>query len=150
MPLNDTDKTWVREAIREGNKSTLEKFKDWIPAAVAVGLLIFAWNKNEDYTQFKVTTGLRLEGVEKSLARQNLTSNAALSTDAFASNLPQLEADIKAASEKKVNVSSGVLKDLSQKLLATDNSAQGYWPRPFNLLITSTALPRVLPHFQIA
>jgi hypothetical protein len=128
MALNDMDKAWVREAIREGNKPNVEKLiKDWFPAAAVVALLIFAWNKSSDFTAFTVKTNDRLEQIEKTLARQNLTSTATLSTGAFASNLPQLAVDIKTAREKQITVSAGVIKDLSQKLLETSSGEHGYW-----------------------
>ena len=129
MPLNDVDRAWIREAVREASKPSIAKFfKDWVPAAAVVALLIFAWTKNGEYSEFRGKTEQRLADIEKAQARQNLTASASLSPESFASNLPQLQADIKTAREKQVSVPPAFINDLSQRFLATDIKASGYWP----------------------
>ena len=106
MPLNDADKAWIREAIREASKPSIAKFfKDWVPAAAVVALLIFAWTKNGEYSEFRGKTEQRLADIEKAQARQNLTASASLSPESFASNLPQLQADIKRTAQRSRLVS---------------------------------------------
>jgi hypothetical protein len=69
MPLNDTDKSWVREAIRDaGQKRGLVfRIKEWggLAAIVPVaGFLLVQWN---GYSRFRATAELRMDRVEKSM-----------------------------------------------------------------------------------
>ena len=50
MALNDGDRSWIRETIREANKPGLVKFcRDWLSAAAAVALGIFIPTQYSNY-----------------------------------------------------------------------------------------------------
>jgi len=72
MPLNETDKAWVRETIREAHKShgisRLTAFlKNWSGVGASVAILIFALTQWSAYVEFRTKTGDRLDQIDKTV-----------------------------------------------------------------------------------
>ena len=72
MPLNETDKAWIRQEIQAAHKragwSKLTGFvKDWFGAGAAITIIVLFFNQMNAYTEFRVHTNDRLEVIEKAL-----------------------------------------------------------------------------------
>ena len=88
MPLNETDKSWVRLEIQSAHKrhglGKLTGFiKDWSGTSAAVAILILALTQWGNYVEFRTHTSDRLDGLERdvhSLQRSqvNLSLNSAV------------------------------------------------------------------------
>lgn len=69
MPLNETDKAWVRDEIRKSLRLTgFAKFtnllKGWLPLLIGAALVAFVLNEWSGYVQFRTHTGDRLDTIE--------------------------------------------------------------------------------------
>ena len=77
MPLNDVDKSWVREAIQSANQAAAPKrgivlfLKDWGGLAVIVTVSLFILQQWSEYSSFRGTADLRISQVEKSADKIN-------------------------------------------------------------------------------
>ncbi len=153
MPLNDADRAWIREAIRsahtrEGLGKLTGFIKDWGGTGAAIAILIFVLAKWEGYVEFRTSTNIRLDRIEKGigtienrlgaveqtlvgiqydLSRQSLINHASLPLQDFKANLPDLSSAIAAAQQQHVRVSSKVTEDLGKKLAASTD-APHFWP----------------------
>lgn len=70
MPLNETDKAWVREEISKSLELTgFAKFtnllKGWLPLLIGAALVVFVLNEWSGYVQFRTNVGDRLDTIEK-------------------------------------------------------------------------------------
>jgi hypothetical protein len=139
MPLNEVDKAWIRETIRNANKvqepGVLRRIKEWGGIALVVPFLILAVNQWTGYVEFRTSTNLKLttiEGklsnIEGQLARQQISSQSLLSPEDFKSNLPELNAAIDTAKSHNIETPTDVLDRLQQKMISTDEHASDYWP----------------------
>jgi hypothetical protein len=133
MPLNETDKSWIRETIRDAHKShglgRLTRFiKEWSGAGAAVGIIVFVLTQWTAYTEFRVQTTGRLTAIEGQLAKQSVVTHASLPLSEFKTTLPELSAAVATVRQQKLSVSPQVVVGLQQKLTATDTSAPGFWP----------------------
>jgi hypothetical protein len=153
MPLNDADRAWIRETIRTAHEKhglgrLLGFIKDWGGTGAAVAILIFALAKWEGYVEFRTSTNIRLDRIEKGintienrlgaveqtlvgiqhdLSRQSLIKQAALPLPEFKSTLPDLRTAIATAQQQKVKVDHKVVSDLQHKLNASVD-APDFWP----------------------
>jgi hypothetical protein len=72
MPLNEPDRAWVREQIREqilksqqGESKVANFFKQWLPLMIAGGVVIWLLNEWSGYVTFRTHTNDKLEIIEK-------------------------------------------------------------------------------------
>jgi len=147
MALNDQDRAWIRETIQNAHKAhglgVLMRFiKEWSGTGAAIAVILFALTQWTTYVEFRTTTNNRLDAIEKEgpkiegrlsniegqLIRLNLENYASLAPDKFKSTLPDLSSSLKDAKKQGVSVSTGVLDDLQQKLIAAPEDSSGYWP----------------------
>jgi len=152
MPLNETDKAWIRQEIRIAHErrgwGRLTGFvKDWGGTGAAIAILLFALTKWEAYVEFRTNTNNRLSSIEKtlvdiqgSLAKQNLVNHAALPLADFKATLPDLGSSIAVARKQKIKISSQVVNDLSKQLNATETGASEFWPTAAEFISYRSAL----------
>lgn len=158
MPLNETDKAWMREQIRESRKrhglGKLTGFvKDWSGAGAAIAILILALTQWTSYVEFRTQTNDRLDGIEKRLTTSELRSQASLPQAAFDKALPDVRSAVTAARKGNIKTSPMLIEDLRSKLLATGSTAPEFWPtvaefisyRSFVLSTTATRPPAKRP-----
>jgi hypothetical protein len=139
MPLNDSDRAWIKQAIQEALKGRgwgriVSALRDWSAVAVVLGLGIFVVGEWKDYIKFNTATLLRLNNIENKLAIQSVTAQVSLSPSAFQASLPEIKSVVASARHQRLAVPVGVLDDLKQKLIATDSNAPGYWPAAAELI----------------
>jgi hypothetical protein len=139
MPLNDADRAWIREAIGSAHKRAglgkLTGFiKDWGGAGAAVAILIFAFSRWEGYVEFRTSTNIRLDRIEKTLgtindnlAEQSLLNHTVLPLSDFKATLSDLNSAIIRAKQQNVKVSSAIINDLQGKLRESAD-APSFWP----------------------
>jgi hypothetical protein len=154
MPLNEKDKTWIREAIQEALKvhgwGRLARFiREWGGFGAAVAILIFAFTQWTAYTEFRTHTGDRLTGLEgeanKSdqrlreierllneikgeLSKQSLYTHSALAPEDFNASLPNLRRSLADARKENVKVPPAIINGIAEKLSATPENTPEYWP----------------------
>jgi hypothetical protein len=69
MPLNEPDRSWVREQIRDSQQAenkVAKFFKHWLPLLIAGGGVLWFLNGWSGYVTFRTNTGDRLGVIEKS------------------------------------------------------------------------------------
>lgn len=66
MPLNETDKAWIRQEIHSTH-SVWDKIRGWSPLAAVVAIFLFGLNQWSGYIEFRTTTGERLKTIESAL-----------------------------------------------------------------------------------
>jgi hypothetical protein len=145
MPLNDADRAWIREAIatareRHGRGRLTGFIKDWSGVGAAVAILLFFVLQWSNYIEFKTTTNLRLERIEKTLLPITIQSQLSLPASDFQAALPNLDAAIRTAKQEGVKVSPKVMSDLSAKLADSDSNAPSYWPAAATLISYRSSL----------
>jgi hypothetical protein len=133
MPLNETDKAWIRQEIqaahrRHGLGKLTGFIRDWSGAGGCIAILIFFLTQWSAYIVFRTNTQDRLAEIEKTLAPVALQNHASLPQSQFETVLPDLKSAITAARERKVKVSPKVLDDLQSKLLTSSANAPAFWP----------------------
>ncbi len=133
MPLNETDKAWVREEIRtaherQGQGKLPSFIKDWSGTAAAVTILIVVFTQWSAYVEFKTATNIRLDRIEKALIPVSIQAQVGLPDSDFAAALPSLGSTLQSAKKAGVKVPPQVVNDLSKKLGAADSNVSGYWP----------------------
>jgi hypothetical protein len=133
MPLNETDKAWIREQVKEARKrhgwgKLTGAIKDWSGAGAAIAILIFAVTQWSAYIEFRTHTNDRLDGIEKRLTTSELQSLAAKPQSAFDSNLSDLRSTIATARKDRIRVPPAVIEGLRSKLLASNSGAPDFWP----------------------
>jgi hypothetical protein len=74
MPLNETDKSWIRETIENANKShgwgkAVKFIREWSGVEAAVAILIFAATQWTSYIEFRTTTNTSLTSMNDKLQR---------------------------------------------------------------------------------
>jgi hypothetical protein len=133
MPLNEADRSWIRETIQNAhqvhgwNKLT-RLIKDWGATGALVAVLLLAVSQWTAYTEFRVHTEDRLSVVEGQLAKQSLTTHASLPSAEFQATLQDLHSAVATVRKQRLNVSTKIINDLQQQLVATDTNSVGFWP----------------------
>ena len=84
--------------------------------------------------------GKNVGGLQVSLARQNLTTYAALPTSEFKATLPDVSSSIAVARKHNITVPPKVIEDLSNQLKATEPATSGFWPAAAQLISYRSAL----------
>ena len=128
MPLNDSDRAWIRQEIRKRHPGITGFIKDWGGLGAAVAILVFMLAEWSSYIEFRTHTSDRLEAIEKKLTASELQSQASVPQAVFEKTLPDLRSAVTNARKKDVRVSPAVIEDLRSKLLATSPSAPEFWP----------------------
>jgi hypothetical protein len=133
MPLNETDKAWIREQIQEARKrhgwgKLTGAIKDWSGAGAAIAILIFAATQWTAYVEFRTQTNDRLGTIEKKLTTSELQSQASLPQPAFEKALPEVRSTIAAALKDRISVPPALIEGLKSKLLASNSAAPDFWP----------------------
>jgi hypothetical protein len=162
MPLNETDKAWIRETIRlahgrHGWGKLTGFIKDWSGAGAAVAILVLFFTQWTGYVEFRTKTGDRLDNIEKTLnqitqdsTKQSLLTHAALPVADFKATLSDLRSTLAKAKQQNVKVSPKVIGDLQEKLIASTD-APTFWPAAAefiayrSLATTSWSAPKNLP-----
>lgn len=146
MPLNETDKSWIREAIRDAHKlhgrGKLTGFiKDWGATGAVVAVILFCLVQWNSYTEFRIHTGDRLNTIEAGLkeikgglAQQSLAIHASLSLAEFSAALPDLKSSIATSRRQEIKAPPRIVNDLAEKLSKTDKSAPDFWPTASELI----------------
>jgi len=158
MPLNEADRSWVRERIGEAQRrqgwGKLTGFiKDWSGAGGVVAIILFALLQWGGYTEFKTRTGLRLDGIEGHLDKIDTTLlelRAAQAPDdvlhevngldqaKFAKSIPALHVAVeRPASRGKAN--RPLLSGIAEKLSKTNPATPEYWPTVLQFLQFASA-----------
>jgi len=88
MPLNETDKAWVRENVkaaheRNGWGKLTGAIKDWSGAGAAIAILILGVTQWTAYIEFRTQTNDRLSIIEKKVTTSELQSQISLPQAAF-------------------------------------------------------------------
>jgi hypothetical protein len=133
MPLNETDKAWVRQEFQAAHKrhgfGKLTGFvKDWSGAGAAVAILLFVVLQWGTYVEFRTQTLDRLVQIEKNLTALNLKAQASLSSSEFQSALPDLKAALASAKKDNLKVGAQTIDALQKRLLDTSTNASDFWP----------------------
>jgi hypothetical protein len=133
MPLNETDKAWIREYVkaahaRNGWGKLTGAIKDWGGAGAAIAILILALTQWTAYIEFRTQTNDRLISIEKKLVISALQSQVSLPQAAFDKALPDIRSTIAAARKDRINAPPAVIEELRSKLLATNSTAHDFWP----------------------
>jgi hypothetical protein len=134
MPLNETDKAWIREAIRDANKSqgwgAFKRFvKDWSGFGAAVTILVFAATQWTAYVEFRTTTTDAIKGINR-----RLDSSADVSRLEKITLLPidksGAEAARKVITDAKtasLNIPTDVVQSVGQKLVEASAIEPAAW-----------------------
>jgi hypothetical protein len=140
MPLNETDKAWIRQEIQAAHKrhgwGRLTGFiKDWSGAGAAAGILIFLATQWSGYIEFRTGTNIRLGNIEDSikqihrdLAPLQIGAQASLPADSFQSSLPQLKSALSIAKKERLPVSPKVVSELQSNFLSANQGSPDFWP----------------------
>jgi hypothetical protein len=133
MPLNETDKAWVRENIkaaheRRGWGKLTGAIKDWSGAGAAIAILILAVTQWTAYIEFRTQTTDRLGMIEKKLTTSELQSQASLPQSAFEKALPEVRSTVATARKDGISVPPAVIEGLRSKLLASNSATPDFWP----------------------
>ena len=84
--------------------------------------------------------GKNVGGLQVSLARQNLTTYAALPPSEFKAALPDVSSSIAVARKHNITVPPKVIEDLSNQLKASEPATSGFWPAAAELISYRSAL----------
>src|SRR6516165_5783623 len=115
MPLNETDKAWVRETIRDAHKrSRLGKFtsflKEWSGVGAAMAFLLLVFTQWNTYIEFRTRTDDRLKSIEDDLRiLKKFSANGAASSLADAGKYAKegkIELAVKAAQQAAETITS--------------------------------------------
>ena len=116
MPLNETDRAWIRQEIQSAHRRRgLGKFtgfiKDWGGTSAAVAIVIFAFTQWGAYVQFRTHTGDRLDTIEHTiygLQRSQVTSHLqSAEEEAKAGQVATANAQLRMAAESLQTLASG-------------------------------------------
>jgi hypothetical protein len=158
MPLNETDKAWVREHVRNvlqrHSWGKLTGFiKDWSGLGAVVAVVLFVALQWSGYTEFKTHTGdtlidigNHLDKIDSDLLEIKASQSPlsalhelnGLTQRKFAKSLPALLA----ASQRPLlnqKISQPLLEGIAQKLQATNPASPDYWPAVLQFLQFATA-----------
>ena len=132
MPLNETDKAWVRQEIQAANTRVgtgkLTGFlKDWGGFGAAVAVILFMITQWSGYVEFRTHTQDDIKNIQGDIAKLGLTIHASLSQSVFEQNLPQLKSAIVNAEKQDSKVPAPIISALQQKLSETSSSAPDFW-----------------------
>lgn len=159
MPLNATDKAWVQREIEASHKRAgfgkLTGFiKDWGGTGAAVGIIIFFLTQWSGYTEFKTSTGMKLEGVNVRLDKIDtslLELRASQSPDSvlheingldpakFARAVPALRIAVQKPLVANSEVSRPLLGGIAEKLSKTNPLVPNYWQTVLEFLQFASA-----------
>ena len=77
MPLNETDRGWIKQAIAEALQNRFKGWKEtvrlWSIPSVALAILIFAFTQWEKYVEFRTHAGDRMDSIEQKV--KNIEAN---------------------------------------------------------------------------
>jgi hypothetical protein len=104
MPLNETDKSWIREQIqlatkRQGWGKLTGFLKDWSGAGAAITILVFFFTQYTTYVEFRTRTSDRLDAIERALPW--ISANLELLKPHAGNTLPQVMKDNLSAQKNK-------------------------------------------------
>ncbi|HEX4005786.1 MAG TPA: hypothetical protein VHX60_06405 [Acidobacteriaceae bacterium] len=133
MPLNETDRAWVRETIQNtlniNGRGRLARFtKDWSGAGAAIAIVLFMALQWTAYVEFRTQTNDRLGRIEGQLAKQTAVTQASLPASEFRAALPDLGSALQTMQKEKISISPVTVDAIQKKMIATESSALGYWP----------------------
>jgi hypothetical protein len=128
MPLNEVDKAWIRQAIRDERHGVAAIIRDWGGAGATVTVLILALTTWTGYVEFRTRTNDRLDSIEKTQTAIALKNQATLPQADFEATLADLKTTVKKAKAKNVRVSSDTMNDLQDKLMRAAIRTPDYWP----------------------
>jgi hypothetical protein len=158
MPLNETDKAWVREYVRtvhqrQGWGKLTGFIKDWSGTSAAIGILLFFVTQWGGYTEFKTHTGDKLIGIEGRLDKIDndllevrasqfpesvLHEINGLEQAKFVEALPALRTVV-AQTPEGAKTSPALLGGIAEKLSRTSPESPGYWPTVLQFLQFASA-----------
>jgi hypothetical protein len=134
MPLNETDKAWVRQEIQAAQKpgGLTGLIKEWSGTGAAVAILIsflLQWN---GYTEFRTLTGVRLSNIEKNLEKLNgtiatvqLNQIAGNPTDPH--NIQEAKRVLASARATNTNLDQNVIQATGKKFIEAAQSNPDAW-----------------------
>lgn len=146
MPLNETDKAWVREEVRSAQQKhgwgAFTRFaKEWSGFGTFVGVAIIVGTQWTAYVEFRTTTNMTIGGIEKrltsmegQLAKTVVTSHASLNPAQFVRTLPDLGPSLATIRQQKVSVPRDIISSIRDELMATDSNSPGFWPATAELV----------------
>jgi hypothetical protein len=153
MPLNDSDRSWIREEIAKSHETkgmgALARFiRQWSGLGALVAIIIFAFTQWTAYVEFRTKTNealpriekridtieSKLTSIEQKLTIQSVKGQSDLDPIQFKNKLPALKTALVEAREQKVSLPDDVVTELREKMASTDNNAPGYWPTASELV----------------
>ena len=123
MPLNETDKAWIRQEIREANATFGSKLRTWIPALSVGALLIFALTQWNGYVEFKTRTDDRLIAIEKAIDAIQLKLSA-FDPASSASDVTEL---LNSAKQKNIQISADTVSSVGKKFVLASKTSPNAW-----------------------
>jgi len=168
MPLNETDKAWVREEIRKtSGRGVLATIREWASLAGGVAVIIFVVTQWGEYKEFKGNTqrseqeadqkfdayDKRLDKIDAHLAEidaklekllvrgfpgKTFQEINTLDRKDFARALLQLSG-LLLKPQAHENVAPAVLRGIAQKLQNTDPTVPDYWPTALRFIQFATS-----------
>jgi hypothetical protein len=142
MALNEQDRAWIRETVREalrehaqahGWRRAVKVLREWSAPSITVGILLFVLTQWSQYIEFRAHANDRLDNIDAKLRtlevsqspRKVLQEIETLDQKTFAKNLPALR---KVAEQQPVGIDPSFLREVAQKLQRTNEDAPDYWP----------------------
>lgn len=123
MPLNDTDKGWIRNEIqithkRQGLGKLSGFFKDWSGFGAAIAILIFIFTQWGNYVEFRTRTSDRLDGLERDVhSLQRSQVNVSLK-----SAIDEAKAGQRDNANSHIQQATDILQNLSEDHAPAPNS----------------------------
>lgn len=127
MPLNETDKAWIRQEIRQHGWG---RFKNWgVVLGPAVAISIFILYQWSGYVEFRTQTGDRLKIIEDGI--RDIRGQLLLSEAAQKPTSPETQKEarqiIEDATNKKLSIPTGAVAVAGQSFLSVSSTDPGAW-----------------------
>jgi hypothetical protein len=128
MPLNETDKAWIRQEIQAAHKrrGKLAGFiKDWGGVGAAVAILILIFTQWSGYVEFRTHTGDRLDSIDQSI----LSLRALLAATHATDKSGQIEASnvLLDARKRSIKLPADVVQQVAQSFIQAAKKEPGAW-----------------------
>jgi hypothetical protein len=153
MPLNEADRSWIRETIQDAHKAHgwggVRRFiKEWSGMGAAVAILILAFTQYTGYVEFRTHTNDTLTSIDSRLtkieaqsaktseyvdnavkaAKEEIRNKADLPQNSFNQKLPSVADALRSATHQGIRLDPGALKTINEKLERSPQDRPGYWP----------------------
>ena len=156
VPLNEQDKAWIRETIRDAHRQQgwgriAKIFKDWGALGIAAGIAFFLLSQFGDYREFRGNVNARLTNIESQLTgiEEHLTKiDGALAPQAIkdASIHPdnpksaaQVDQALNAATKAGITIDPAIVQEAGNKFIKASEQNPDAWQASLALLDYKTS-----------